>query len=67
MQNSEGKWTGKIKIQTNKEEEIDALFKLVHGTSVDIDGTHHLLEIISDFREGGKVVKEASRAAGNFQ
>ena len=51
----EGHWTGKIILQARLEDELKQIMKAIHGTSIEIDGLCHLIEISSKFLKHPKL------------
>jgi len=51
----EGHWIGKIIFQARLEDELKQIMKAIHGTSIEIDGLCHLIEISSKFLKHPKL------------
>ena len=49
MQTPEGKWSGWLQFQANIAEAIRSIFRKLHGAAVEVDGSSHTVEVISDF------------------
>ena len=58
----EGKWIGRIQFQAKDVASIQAVFTNLHGAAVEIDGTSHTVEVLSDFIKNLKL--NGCRCAG---
>ena len=45
---ADGTWSGKIHVQAKDVDMVEAMFRKLHGSAIELGGMSHLLEVSSD-------------------
>ena len=55
LTNAGGKWCGRVQIQVKDQAAIQDVFKKIHASAVEVDGSSHVIEVLSDFVKDPKL------------